>query len=600
VLAVLATGAHGAGPDELPSGLIGVGPGVTENSQRQVVRTRDDIVYIASVDDDQLGGGTYADLHMYRATSAGVPDAFTSADAADDPRVQRPLTLSGGDSRIDGDGTIHSTYAVTNLTGEAAGVYDAYTTTVIYQTFDTRTDAWGHAEPIVTLPADGDGVRGKVVSGIALAPSGAPLVVTASSSGVSAWSRTSDGGWERAAVDSRRGIHPSLAFDASGRAQLAWLSAPYGDSVVRYAARSASGDWSAPETIASGDVLTNDTSDQGPSLAFDSAARPVVVWLDARDDVRVGRRADDRTWTRDDPQDTFAHAPGIGMHGDAAFIFLGHDIDAHPAYLSRAAGGAWSDVSVFPPVGVDGFYSYDGSASVRFDPLFDTDCATIDSAFFSEYSQTPGRVGKPDLYYAAVSLRSADAACRAAPEPQPTPTATPTPEPTATPTPEPTATPEPPTDGEPSLLLGHDEIAPQPDANRAGMAEAFASVAADSATVSSITVYVDTGSAADTITVGLYDDRDGHPGALLTEGHAAADGSGWATIPVTGTDLTAGKQYWIALLGTGDGGLRFRDEPQGECASETTPESQTLDALPAEWRTGTEYDDCPVSAYGAG
>ena len=64
------------------------------------------------------------------------------------------------------------------------------------------------------------------------------------------------------------------------------------------------------------------------------------------------------------------------------------------------------------------------------------------------------------------------------------------------------------------------------------------------------------------------------------------------------TAVTAGERYWIALLGTGSGQIAFRDQPAG-CRSETTPDALDLDTLPATWTTGSDWDDCPLSAYGA-
>jgi hypothetical protein len=589
-----------------------VGPGATESSQRQVVRTQDGVVYIASVEDDGWGGGAFAELHMYRASAAGVPTAFTSQDAAHDPAVRNPLTLSGGDARIDAQGTIHLTYAVL---GDG-------TLTVRYQTFDTRAGTWGAAEDVAILPSGADGKRGFVVSALALNAAGAPLVVTASTSGVSGWSRAAAGTWSRQAIDGAYGLHPSLAFDASGRAHLAWSSSPYRGASIRYASRAKDGTWSAPEVVASGDVLPNDTADQGPSLAFDAGARPVVLWLDVRDDVRVTVRRDGGAWTGDDPPTTFAHTPGLYMRGNDRLVFLGHDQNVHPAYLSYDVAAGWSSVTAFaPPAGATGRYAYDGSASVRFDPLFDPACRIVDVAFFDEDSDRPGRAGagKPDLFYAAVTLPAPLGGCSPAPgldpsdgsggggagppvEPPVDPPAPPPVDPPAPPPVDPPAPPpvDPPT-APPGVLLGARSVAPQVDSNSSGMAEAFQGTASEAGTVSSISVYVDEASTGEKVTAGVYADDNGHPGALLAAGKAVAARAGqWNEIALASTALAADARYWLAILGTGDGHLAFRDDPQGGCHSETTPSELSLDALPATWTTGNEYTDCPASAYAAG
>lgn len=575
--------------------LVHVGPGAVESSQRQVVRTQDGVVYIASVEDDGWGAGAFAQLHMYRATTAGIPSAFTAQDAEDNPRVESPHTLTGGDARIDAEGIIHLTYAV----------LDGDTLTVEYQTFDTGAQAWGSAEHVAMLPSGGDGRRGRVVSALALDASGVPLVAMASSSGVSAWSREAEGGWSRAAIDGDYGLHPSLAFDASGRGHVAWSSSPYRGASIRYASRAKDGTWSPVEVVATGNVLANDTLDQSPSLAFDADARPMVLWLDDRDDVRVTTRASERVWTADDPPATFAHTPALYARGGDRLVFLGHDVDVHPAYLSYDVTAGWSSVSVFPaPPDDDGRYAYDGSASVRFDPLFDPDCATVDVVFFDEDSDRPGRAGagKPDLYYAAVTLPEPQGGCPPAPglggeggsgPPVGAPVDPPV-GPPVDPAVNPPANP-------PAVLLGHDAIAPQVDANASGMAEAFQVAAAATGALRSISVYVDEASTGEMLTAGAYTDEDGHPGTLLARGEAVAARAGeWNAIALPPTPIADGDRYWLAILGTGEGRLAFRDDPHGGCRSETTPSGLVLDALPPTWTTGNEYTDCPVSAYAAG
>jgi hypothetical protein len=589
--------AAAAAPLGAPSTLVRVGPGVTESSQRQVVRTRDGLVYIAAVDDEGYDAGPDAYLHMYRATTAGLPTEFNVADAAHEPHVSLPLDLSGGDARIDAGGTIHVTYVVANLGGDDVGEYRGSSLTVKYQTFDTGTEAWGPARTVTTLAFDGDGVRGRVVSALALDPSGSPLVITASSAGVSAWSPAPDGAWARSAVAGEDALHPSVVFDAGGRAHLAWLSSPIGTPSIRYASRAPDGSWSAPEVVADDDVLPNDTNDQSPSLAFDAAARPTVLWLSRSDDVRVAVGDGDGVWTRDDPPATFAHSPGLYLRGDDRLVFLGHDRDTHPAYLSYDADSAdWSSVGVFAPPADEGDpYAYDGGASPRFDPLFDPDCRMVDVAFFSEYSQLPGRIGQPDLYYAAVTLPEPPGGCPPAPGMGDSGGsgadgggATPDP---GGPASDP---------GVPTVLLGDERIAPQLDTNPPGIAEAFESVAPATGTVDSISIYLDASSTGETLTAGLYADQDGHPGSLLAYGNATAKAGAWNAITLPAPTVTAGDHYWIALLGTGSGRIAFRDDPGGGCRSETTPSSMSLDSLPSAWSTGNEFGDCPVSAYGIG
>jgi len=83
VLVLYPAAAVAADPLGTMSPLVSVGPGTSENSQRQVVRSADGVVYIASVDDDGYGDHTPAELHMYRGTTAAIPSDFASADEGD-------------------------------------------------------------------------------------------------------------------------------------------------------------------------------------------------------------------------------------------------------------------------------------------------------------------------------------------------------------------------------------------------------------------------------------------------------------------------------------------------------------------------------------
>jgi hypothetical protein len=501
--------------------------------------------------------------------------------------------MSGGDARIDAAGTIHVTYAVV----------DGNTLEVMYQTFDTAKEAWGTAERITSFDAGDDGLRGRVVSAIALDPSGTPLVVTAASNGVSAWSRTAGGAWSRTSLSGDYDLHPSLAFDPTGRAHLAWLSGPYDTPSIRYATRAPDGTWASPEVVSDRDVLSNETLDQSPSLAFDGSARPAVTFLDDAYDVRVAVR-EGSTWVDDGPTGVFSHSPALYERGNDRIVFLGHDADIHPAYLSLdAADDTWSSVGVFAPPAGSGSYAYDGGASPRFDPLVDPDCTIADVAFFDEDSDLPDRsgAGKPDLFYAGVTLPRPTGGCAGPSGSEQPPAQSPPPAPPPAPDPPPADPPPapPPPSADPVTLLGQRSLAPQTDYTPAGMAEAFQSVAAASGTLRSISVYLGPDSTAERVVAGVYAEADGHPGALLMQGAADARPGGWNVVDIAGTTVKAGERYWIALLGTG-GEITFRDEPGGGCSSETTPWGVDLAALPDAWPTGYVWDDCPVSAYAVG
>lgn len=151
-----------------------------------------------------------------------------------------------------------------------------------------------------------------------------------------------------------------------------------------------------------------------------------------------------------------------------------------------------------------------------------------------------------------------------------------------------------------SVLLGSAAVQPVADSNSAGSAEAFAATASASGSVSQVSVYVDIGNTAATMVVGIYDDDNGHPGTLLTEGtRTGLTSLGWNDVTVPRTALQRGESYWIALLGVGNGSLRFRDGAGSSCHSEVS-RSTTLTTLPSSWQTGAVWASCDLAANAAG
>lgn len=147
-----------------------------------------------------------------------------------------------------------------------------------------------------------------------------------------------------------------------------------------------------------------------------------------------------------------------------------------------------------------------------------------------------------------------------------------------------------------AVLLGDESVASLADSNPVGLAQAFAYTASASGTTTDAQVYVDTGNTATTLMVGVYNDNAGRPGSLIASGSSNALQSGaWNDVSLSGTQVTSGSQYWIALLGSG-GTLRYRDTPGGISASYISA-SRSLTSLPASYLAGTEYNVSPASAY---
>ena len=150
----------------------------------------------------------------------------------------------------------------------------------------------------------------------------------------------------------------------------------------------------------------------------------------------------------------------------------------------------------------------------------------------------------------------------------------------------------------PAVLLGEQTLGGLVDSVPLGTAEAFQTTAVGCGTVGSITIFLDPSSSATKVSVGLYADNGGHPGALLGRGSTITQpaAGAWNTIVISPASVTQGTKYWIAILGSQSGSVRFLDR-KGGCRSETSA-STTLADLPAVWSSGAGYDDCPLSAYG--
>jgi len=147
-------------------------------------------------------------------------------------------------------------------------------------------------------------------------------------------------------------------------------------------------------------------------------------------------------------------------------------------------------------------------------------------------------------------------------------------------------------------ILGDQAIESQVDGDPSGVAEGFQTTATANGAVTALRIYLDASSTATRLVAGLYADSAGHPGGLLAQGSSTnLAAPGWNVIPLSQVGVTKGTPYWIAILGTQSGTLRFRDGTGG-CVSETSQQSN-LTALPTNWTSGAIYSSCPLSAYAA-
>ena len=129
-----------------------------------------------------------------------------------------------------------------------------------------------------------------------------------------------------------------------------------------------------------------------------------------------------------------------------------------------------------------------------------------------------------------------------------------------------------------------------------GRAQAFRFRSKQAGSAKSITVYIARHSTAKVVAVGLYSDRAGHPGSLLTSGSLQSPRRGaWNSITVPATTIRPRTFYWIAVLARG-GTLLLRE---GAC--NTSPSyMRRASVMPARWRAGRRLKACEISAYVSG
>lgn len=149
-------------------------------------------------------------------------------------------------------------------------------------------------------------------------------------------------------------------------------------------------------------------------------------------------------------------------------------------------------------------------------------------------------------------------------------------------------------------LLGSAEIHRHVDSDAAGIAEAFPVTASASGQVNTISIFVDGSNTAATIWVGVYAAYSGRPRSLLSQGAILNPAAGqWNSVAVPGVQVTQGRHYWLALLGS-RGQIHFRDHTGYSYCYSVSSQQTGLTTLPPTWSSGSKSSSCLVSLYGSG
>ncbi len=418
VCVALALSAVGAvGSSGLATGVGGsaspvvVGPGIAEDTVRQVVRTARNVVYVFAPDDtaqrENAGPGV---IRAFKAGGPGSPKAFVEVDAAHHPESTGTHVLYAPDVRLDSRGIAHMLYV------------DQASSSLYYRTFSTVTNTWGVSRPLGSGSLANPGFystptrvyRNWASYGLVLDRNDRPHVVYCT--GNSVYSRyLAAGAWTTPQLVARgtSPIHVQLATDANSNIYATWLDNPLdpaGSTSVMYAEQAArSSAWTQPQVVDKGspNVIGDSTDDQGPSLIVTAANIPYVMYLRGTTDS-AGKAVTTATirylrgghWLVDTPPSTgyqITHSPQLYGRGNDIYVFLGHDINLHWGYLVQRAGRRWSPYTL-----LDTSSSMDGSASVRWDPQHDTNPNIIDAIHHSEDYQH-NKTYLPQLYYQAVT-----------------------------------------------------------------------------------------------------------------------------------------------------------------------------------------------------
>lgn len=149
-------------------------------------------------------------------------------------------------------------------------------------------------------------------------------------------------------------------------------------------------------------------------------------------------------------------------------------------------------------------------------------------------------------------------------------------------------------------VMGDKNLEPWVDYRPEGTAEAFQVTPEKSSIITNVRVYLDASSTAAGLTVGIYKNASGHPGTLMAQGELTNLKAGeWNTIPVSATAVTAGRSYWIAILGS-QGQLAFLDQVGSSTSLMETSASNKLKKLPYKWKGANMKANATMSVYARG
>ena len=334
------SGGRGASPSEgTELSVVRVGPGTTDPSTHQLVRSSTNVLYVIAPDGQNFPSNPNALLRVWKANVAGAPTAFSPQDDAHAPASG---VISSGIA-IDGEDHIHCVWL------DSLG-------NVNYAVFDAITNRWGTVNTLTSgaPPGVGQGFQGIA---LALDSLGNPHVVWNEDIGFGvqrlSYATREQGVWRPVFpvedIATSSSWHPAMAFSPNGNLTIAWLDgdgSAYGNTgVVRTRVRRSDGNWDASEVFDDWPLVNLDNS---PSLLIDSnGVRHITftalaggVWGAMRYwyDAGAGWRGDRQ------PPLISSHDPALGPDGYGGIYLYAHgEVDGSSAGSAAGLGhGKWS------------------------------------------------------------------------------------------------------------------------------------------------------------------------------------------------------------------------------------------------------------------
>lgn len=374
-----------------------VGPGATDPSPHQLVRTSKNVLYAIAFDcaTGYPGCGPNR-VRVYGATTPGVAVAFKEYDVSH----ARTGGIQSVAAAIDGQDVIHVLWIETTAQGA-----------VWYQTFNTTTNLWGPRQRLaVTYWNDSTATQGAEGVAIALDAAGIPHALWSArpSAGASLriyYANRTGGRWsaprliDDQAVPSapRFSEHPTMAFMASGDLLTAWIqgscrvlrdSTCYTpDGVIYTRDRAAGGFWL--QTVSIPDV-TFPSIDNGPTLLVTPDGVRHISFTNAapghEDEIRYWYDKGNGWQGDQQPPDRVTHDPSLGPDGAGGLYIYGHGspvgdyagVGQNVYAFHKAAGSAvWSPWTLY----VTG--PYDDATSVRWSQFFHRFPSYVDATFWT-------------------------------------------------------------------------------------------------------------------------------------------------------------------------------------------------------------------------